>query len=90
MKRGTPIAEFACHRGPSEIAGGVIKFDKAEGIKQQIKGSVNLVLGMLTGNEDRVGEGEVHITNGSNKKDRADWQDNVEKGAADPDNASNE
>jgi uncharacterized protein YjbJ (UPF0337 family) len=67
-----------------------MKHDKAEGIKQQIKGSVNLVVGKLTGNEDRVAEGEVQITNGSNKKDRADWQDNVETGAVDPDNPSNE
>jgi uncharacterized protein YjbJ (UPF0337 family) len=67
-----------------------MKHDKAEGIKQQTKGSVNLVVGKLTGNEDRVAEGEVQITNGSNKKDRTDWQDNVEKGADDPDNPSNE
>ena len=67
-----------------------MKHDKAEGIKQQIKGSVNLVVGKLTGDEDRVAEGEVQITNGANKKDRTDWQDNVEKGADDPDNPSNE
>jgi uncharacterized protein YjbJ (UPF0337 family) len=74
----------------ANLSGGVMKHDKAEGIKQQIKGSVNLVVGKLTGNEDRVAEGEVQITNGSNKKDRTDWQDNVDKGADDPDNPSNE
>jgi uncharacterized protein YjbJ (UPF0337 family) len=66
-----------------------MKQDKAEGVKQ-IKDSVNLAVGKLTGNEDRVAEAEVQITNGSIKKDRADWQDNVEKGADNLDTPSNE
>jgi uncharacterized protein YjbJ (UPF0337 family) len=44
----------------------------------------------LTGNKDRELKGQVEITNGSNQKDRADWLDNVKKGADDPDNPSNE
>jgi uncharacterized protein YjbJ (UPF0337 family) len=38
-------------------------------------------VGELIGNKDRELQGQVEITNGSNKKDRADWQDNVRKGA---------
>jgi uncharacterized protein YjbJ (UPF0337 family) len=34
-----------------------MKHDKAEGVKQPTKGSVNLVVGKLTGNENRVAEG---------------------------------
>jgi hypothetical protein len=43
----------------------------------------------LTGNKDRELKGQVEITNGSNEKDRADWQDNMKKGETDPDNPSN-
>jgi len=44
----------------------------------------------LTGNEDREPKGQVEVTNGSNRKDRGDWEENVKKGADDPDNPSNE
>jgi uncharacterized protein YjbJ (UPF0337 family) len=63
--------------------------DKLDGVKEQIKGVVNLGVGKITGNEERVLRGEVEITNGSNKKDRADFEDNVENDAVDPDNPSN-
>ena len=69
--------------------GGIVDKDKVDGVKEQIKGVVNLGIGKLTGNEDRALKGEVEITNGSNKKDKADFEDNVEKGAVDPDNPSN-
>jgi len=67
----------------------IVNKDKMDGVKEQIKGVVNLGIGKLTGNEDRALQGEVEITNGSNKKDKADFEDNVEKGAVDPDNPSN-
>ena len=63
---------------------------KADGVMEQLKGIANLAVGKLTGNKDRELQGQVEITNGSNKKDRSDWQDNVRKGADDPDNPSNE
>jgi uncharacterized protein YjbJ (UPF0337 family) len=63
---------------------------KADGVKQQLKGITNFIVGKLTGNKDRELQGQVEITNGSNKKDQADWRDNVRKGADDPDNPSNE
>jgi uncharacterized protein YjbJ (UPF0337 family) len=63
---------------------------KADGVKQQLKGITNFIVGKLTGNKDRELQGQVEITNGSNKKDQADWQDNVRNGADDPDNPSNE
>jgi uncharacterized protein YjbJ (UPF0337 family) len=64
--------------------------EKLGGVKEQIKGLADLAVGKVTGNEDRELEGGVEITNGSNKKDRADWEDNVRKGADDPGNPSNE
>jgi uncharacterized protein YjbJ (UPF0337 family) len=63
---------------------------KASGVKEQLKGIVDFAVGKLTGNKDRELKGQVEITNGSNQKDRADWEDNVKKGADDPDNPSNE
>lgn len=66
-----------------------MKKDKVDGVKEQIKGMVNLGIGRITGNEERALKGEVEITNGSNKKDKADFEDNVEKDAVDPDNPSN-
>jgi uncharacterized protein YjbJ (UPF0337 family) len=67
----------------------MMKKDKVDGVKEQIKGMVNLGIGRITGNEERALKGEVEITNGSNKKDKADFEDNVEKDAVDPDNPSN-
>jgi uncharacterized protein YjbJ (UPF0337 family) len=69
-----------------------LKMDKAkvEGVKEQLKGVADFAVGKLFGNKDRELRGQVGITNSSNKKDRADWQDNVRKGANDPDNPSNE
>jgi uncharacterized protein YjbJ (UPF0337 family) len=67
----------------------VMKKDKVDGVKEQIKGVVNLGIGKITGNEERALKGEVEITNGSNKKDKADFEDNVEKDAVDPDNPLN-
>jgi uncharacterized protein YjbJ (UPF0337 family) len=64
--------------------------DKVEGVKEQLKGVADFTIGKLTGNKDRELKGQVEITNGSNKKDLADFKDNVEKGADDPDNPSNE
>jgi uncharacterized protein YjbJ (UPF0337 family) len=63
---------------------------KFAGVMEQVKGIANVAVGKLTGNKDRELRGQVDITNGSNKKDRADWQDNVKKGADDPDNPSDE
>ncbi len=63
---------------------------KTTGVKEQLKGVADLAVGKLTGNKDRELKGQVEITNGSNQKDRADWQDNMAKGADDPDNPSNE
>jgi uncharacterized protein YjbJ (UPF0337 family) len=63
---------------------------KTSGVKEQLNGIVDFAAGKLTGNKDRELKGQVEITNGSNQKDRADWQDNVKKGADDPDNPSNE
>jgi uncharacterized protein YjbJ (UPF0337 family) len=69
-----------------------LKMDKAkvEGVKEQLKGVADFAVGKLFGNKDRELRGQVGITNSSNKKDRADWHDNVRKGANDPDNPSNE
>jgi uncharacterized protein YjbJ (UPF0337 family) len=69
-----------------------LKMDKAkvEGVKEQLRGVADFAVGKLFGNKDRELRGQVGITNSSNKKDRADWQDNVRKGANDPDNPSNE
>jgi uncharacterized protein YjbJ (UPF0337 family) len=64
--------------------------DKRSGVGEQIKGAVDLAIGKLTGNKDQELRGQVEITNGSNKKDREDFYDNVKKGADDPDNPSNE
>ena len=63
---------------------------KVEGVKEQLKGVADFAVGKLFGNKDRELRGQVGITNSSNKKDRADWQDNVRKGANDPDSPSNE
>jgi uncharacterized protein YjbJ (UPF0337 family) len=63
---------------------------KTSGVKEQLKGVADFVAGKLTGNKDRELKGQVEITNGSNQKDRADWQDNMTKRADDPDNPSNE
>jgi uncharacterized protein YjbJ (UPF0337 family) len=63
---------------------------KTGGVKEQLKGVADFAAGKLTGNKDRELKGQVEITNGSNQKDRADWLDNVKKGADDPDNPSNE
>jgi uncharacterized protein YjbJ (UPF0337 family) len=63
---------------------------KDNGIKEQVKGVVNLTLGKLTGNKEQELRGQVEITNGSNKKDREDFHDNVRDGVDDPDNPSNE
>jgi uncharacterized protein YjbJ (UPF0337 family) len=60
------------------------------GVKEQIKGVVDLTVGKLTGNEDQKLRGQVEITNGSNKKDRSDFEDNVKNGVDTPDNPSNE
>jgi uncharacterized protein YjbJ (UPF0337 family) len=51
---------------------------------------VDLTVGKLTGNEDQELRGQVEITNGSNKKDRSDFEDNVKNGVDTPDNPSNE
>jgi len=64
--------------------------EKVEGVKEQLKGIADFTIGKLTGNEDLELKGQVEITNGSNKKDLADFNDNVEKGVDDPDNPSNE
>jgi len=64
--------------------------DKVEGVKEQLKGIADFTIGKLTGNKDLELKGQVEITNGSNKKDLADFKDNVEKGVDDPDNPSNE
>jgi hypothetical protein len=53
----------------------------ADGVKEQLKGIANFAVSKLTGNKDRELQGQVGITNGSDKKDRTDWQDNVRKGA---------
>jgi uncharacterized protein YjbJ (UPF0337 family) len=63
---------------------------KDKGIKERVKGVVDLTLGKLTGNEEQELRGQVEITNGSNKKDREDFHDNLRNGADDPDNPSNE
>jgi uncharacterized protein YjbJ (UPF0337 family) len=64
--------------------------EKLDGVKEQLKGVADFTLGKLTGNKDRELKGQVEITNGSNKKDLADFKDNVRDGADDPDNPSNE
>jgi uncharacterized protein YjbJ (UPF0337 family) len=73
------------------IAGCSLKMDetKVDGVKEQLKGVADFGVGKLTDNKDRELRGQVGITNGSNKKDRTDWQNNVRKGANDPDNPSN-
>ena len=67
-----------------------MKDAKIPGLKEQIKGAVDLTVGKLTGNQDRELRGQVEITNGSNKKDRSDFDDNVKNGIDAPDNPSNE
>jgi uncharacterized protein YjbJ (UPF0337 family) len=62
---------------------------KTSGVKEQLKGVADFAVGKLTGNKERELKGQVEITNGSNEKDRADWQDNMKKGETDPDNPSN-
>lgn len=64
--------------------------EKVEGVKEQLKGVVDFTIGKVAGNKDRELKGQVEITNGSNKKDLSDFKDNVDKGADDPDNPSNE
>ncbi|SAL50026.1 CsbD-like protein [Caballeronia sordidicola] len=64
--------------------------DKVEGVKEQLKGIADFTIGKFTGNKDLELKGQVEITNGSNKKDLADFKDNVKKGVDDPDNPSNE
>lgn len=64
--------------------------DKVEGVKEQLKGVADFTIGKLTGDKDRELKGQVEITNGSNKKDLADFKDNVRDSADDPDNPSNE
>jgi len=63
---------------------------KVEGVKEQLKGVADFTVGKLTGKEDLELKGQVEITNGSNKKDLADFKDNINKGAVDPDNPSND
>nr|WP_225032079.1 CsbD family protein [Paraburkholderia sp. XV] len=63
--------------------------DKAKGIKQEIKGYVNKATGSLTGNEARKAHGEAQITEGDNRKDLADQQENGRKGKTDPGNPTN-
>jgi uncharacterized protein YjbJ (UPF0337 family) len=67
-----------------------MKDAKIPGFKEQIKGVVDLTVGKLIGNEDQELRGQVEITNGSNKKDRSDFDDNVKNGVDAPDNPSNE
>jgi uncharacterized protein YjbJ (UPF0337 family) len=67
-----------------------MKDPKIPGLKEQIKGAVDLTVGKLTGNEDQQLRGQVEITNGSNQKDRSDFEDNVKNGVDTPDNPSNE
>ena len=64
--------------------------EKVEGVKEQLKGVADFTIGKLTGNQDRELKGQVEITNGSNKKDLADFKDNVRDSVDDPDNPSNE
>lgn len=64
--------------------------DQKDGIKDQLKGWGNTVIGTITGNEDRKVQGDVQITNGANQKDYGDQKDNIEKGIDDPGNPSNE
>ena len=68
-----------------------LKMDEAkmDGVKEQLKGVADFAVGKLFGNKDRELRGQVGITNGSNKKYQTDWQNNVRKGADDPDNPSN-
>jgi uncharacterized protein YjbJ (UPF0337 family) len=67
-----------------------MKDAKVPGLKEQIKGVVDLTVGKLTGNKDQELRGQVEITNGSNRKDRSDFDDNVKSGVDTPDNPSNE
>lgn len=64
--------------------------DQKDGIKEQVKGWTNTVVGTLTGDENRKVQGDVQVTNGANQKDYGDQKDNVAKGADDPGNSSNE
>jgi uncharacterized protein YjbJ (UPF0337 family) len=64
--------------------------DQKDGIKDQLKGWGNTVIGTITGNEDQKVQGDVQITNGANQKDYGDQKDNIEKGIDDPGNPSNE
>jgi uncharacterized protein YjbJ (UPF0337 family) len=64
--------------------------ENLSGVKEQVKGVIDLTVGRLTGNEDLELRGQVEITNGSNKKDSTDFKDNVDRGADDPDNPSSE
>ena len=55
------------------ITGCSLKMDEAkmDGVKEQLKGVADFAVGKLFGNKDRELRGQVGITNGSNKKDRA-------------------
>jgi uncharacterized protein YjbJ (UPF0337 family) len=57
--------------------GGFMNDGKTKGIKEEIKGVVDLTLGKLTGSEERELRGQVEITNGSNKKELADFKENT-------------
>lgn len=63
--------------------------NQREGVAETIKGYVNKGVGSLTGNEDQKVKGEVQITNGDNRKDLGDQQDDLDKGKVDPGNPSN-
>jgi uncharacterized protein YjbJ (UPF0337 family) len=67
-----------------------MKDAKIPGVKDQIKGVIDLTVGKLTGNKDQELRGQVEITNGSNQKDKSDFEDNVKDGIDTPDNPSNE
>lgn len=67
-----------------------MKEDKTKGIREQFKGLVDLTVGKLTRDEEKDLRGQVEITNGSNKKDQADFEGNGRKSVDDPGNPSNE
>jgi uncharacterized protein YjbJ (UPF0337 family) len=69
-----------------------LKKDKAkvEGVKEQLKGVADFAVGRLFGNKDRELRGPSRNHERFKQKDRADWQDNVRKGANDPNNPSND
>ncbi len=63
--------------------------DKTEGIKEELKGYVNKGVGSITGNDAKKAKGEAQITEGDNRKDLGDQQENAEKGKTDPGNPTN-